>query len=125
MPQGRMVRQDDSTAEQLRLTANKAASPQLVNALTSDEGPLPNGALPSIKVASEQGTKNLFSALDDDNNAMTKPQKMKKPKSEAVEITPKTWKEFGPQNLFIPLSCLLNNATKIGATIRNQTGSAL
>ena len=94
-----MVRQDDSTADQIRLTANKAASPDLVNALTSDEGPLPNGALPAIKVASEQGTKNLFSALDDENKNMVKPKKRKRPKEEAVEVMAKTWQEFSPQNL--------------------------
>ena len=94
-----MVRQDDSTADQLRLTASKAATPELVNALTSDEGPLPNGALPAVKVASEQGTKNLFSALDDEGKAIVKPKKVKKPKDEAVEVTPKTWTEFSPQRL--------------------------
>eukprot|EP00435_Cladocopium_sp_Y103_P013278 s4214_g3.t1 len=111
MPQGRMVRQDDITAEQLRLKAKKAATPELVNALTSDEGPLPNGALPAVKAATEQGTKNLFSALDDDNKNLVKPKKIKRAKEEAVEVKPKTWKEEAAS--MIPQ--ILDEATKARA----------
>ena len=88
MPKGRVVRQDDITGEQAKLTASKKVNPELQAALTAEEGPLPCGAMPAVKASSEAGVKALMGALDDENKNFVKPKKQKK--AEPEEVKPKT-----------------------------------
>lgn len=89
MPRGRVVRQDDITGEKANLSARKKVNAELQSALTAEDGPLPCGAMPAIKAASEAGVKALMGALDDENKNIVKPKKPKKA-AETVEVTPKT-----------------------------------
>ena len=98
MPKGRMVRQDDITGEQAKLSAGKKVNPELQAALTAEDGPLPCGAMPAIKAASEAGVKALMGALDDENKNVAKPKKQKK--AETVEVAPKTLVESYTQKQF-------------------------
>lgn len=98
MPQGRTIRQDDETEEQIKVAAKKRLNNDMFSALTDENGVLPAGALPAVKAASEAGQKALREALDDENKVTAKPKRRAKPKEDenAEEVTPKTPMESGP-----------------------------
>ena len=75
MPQGRLLRQDDVTADTLKATATKKLDKDMFSALTGENGPLPTGALPSVKAATEQGQKAVLAALDDESKTVQKAKK--------------------------------------------------
>lgn len=112
MPQGRLLRQDDETGEETRASARKKCSQDVFNALTGDTGPLPAGALPNIKAASEQGKIAMFQALEDDGKGaarVAKPKKAKAPKAagEAEQVEPKTITQSGPQETVLGIPILV------------------
>eukprot|EP00438_Fugacium_kawagutii_P015110 Skav214601 [mRNA] locus=scaffold57:783253:786317:+ [translate_table: standard] len=111
-PLDRLLRQDDETGEQTKATARKRLSQDMFNALTGETGPLPAGALPSIKAASEQGKVAMFQAMDDDGKEAAKVGKPKKAKQqkngEAEEVEPKTVAESAKSQL----GTILDQATK-------------
>lgn len=63
MPEGRIVRQDNSTTESLK-ASSKTEDSELFNAMVADDGPLAAGSLPAVRAASEAGCKKLFQSLD-------------------------------------------------------------
>ena len=89
MYSGRMVRQDDTTGESLKVKGSKKLDKDMMEALTADDGPLASGALPKVRTSSESGAKLLHQALDDDKAAF-KPKKEKKKEDKAEEVKPKT-----------------------------------
>lgn len=98
MPKGRLLRQDDSTSDVLKATATKSLDKALFGALTDpDSGPLPTGALPHVKAATEAGKKAVFEALAEDGSKVTPKGKAKAKKgSENGEpVKPKTELERG------------------------------
>lgn len=106
MPQGRLLRQDDETGEETRASAKKKLSKDVFNALTGETGPLPAGALPAIKAASEQGKIAMFQALEDDGKGSARVAKPKKAKAqkgagEAEQVEPKSITQSGPQRPFL------------------------
>lgn len=112
MPQGRLLRQDDETGEETRVSARRKLSEEMFKGLTGESGPLPAGALPSIKASSEQGKIAMFQALDDDGKdaaRVSKPKKAKTPKppGEAEQLEPKTIAESGPQETVLGILVLL------------------
>lgn len=98
MPQGRVVRQDDSTSELLKVQAQKKLDRGMLNEMTGDDGPLQAGALPAVKAASIGGAQALLKALDDDGKKVTKPPKRRKDEETAEPVKPKTILELGPQH---------------------------
>ena len=101
MPQGRVLRQDDVTADALKAKATKSLDDKMFGALTGESGPLPCGALPSVKAATEQGQRAVLEALDDNAKTVTKEKKRKPDPSPAAEpVQPKTLLEWGPQKTF-------------------------
>lgn len=99
MPKGRLLRQDDSTSDVLKATASKALDKQLFGALTDqDSGPLPAGALPHVKAATEAGKKAVLEALADDGSKVTpkSKSKAKRGSDDAEPVKPKTELEWGP-----------------------------
>ena len=97
MPQGRLLRQDDVTADTLKATATKKLDKDMFSALTGENGPLPTGALPSVKAATEQGQKAVLAALDDESKTVQKAKKQtrKAEDKEPEKVTPKTPLEWG------------------------------
>ena len=97
MPQGRLIRQDDLTADTLKATATKKLDKDMFSALTGGHGALPTGALPSVKAATEQGQKAVLAALDDEVKTVNKAKKQprKQDEKEAEKVTPKTTLEWG------------------------------
>ncbi|CAK9066934.1 unnamed protein product [Durusdinium trenchii] len=108
MPTGRVIRQEDSTSETLKMSATRKVGTEVQAALTGEDGPLQSGALPAIRAASEQGAKHLYSALDDEGKSIVKPKKPKKEKEEGEEVKPKTPLELGRD--LVP--AVLDEATK-------------
>ncbi|CAK8985783.1 unnamed protein product [Durusdinium trenchii] len=104
MPQGRVVRQDDSTSELLKVQAQKKLDRGMLNEMTGDDGPLQAGALPAVKAASIGGAQALLKALDDDGKKVTKPPKRRKDEETAEPVKPKTILESGMEALQIVLS---------------------
>ena len=102
MPQGRVLRQDDVTADSLKAKATKALDENMFAAMTGESGPLPCGALPAVKAATEQGQKAVLEALDDTSKAVVKEKKKKKTDqaAEAEPVKPKTLLEWGPQKIW-------------------------
>ena len=98
MPQGRLLRQDDTTTYSLKVSGSKKLDQQMFAALTAEEGgPLAAGALPSVKAASEQGSRAVMQALDDDKTTVIKPKKPKPAKATEEQVVPKTALQPGPQ----------------------------
>lgn len=107
MPQGRMIRQDDEVADQVKVSAQKRLNNELFDAMTGENGVLPAGALPSVKTATEAGQRALQEALDDDGKAVTARSKKRPKKAEtndAEEVTPKTTLESGSQGIKIAIT---------------------
>ena len=94
MPQGRVVRQDDESKESMKATADALCDQPMFKAMTSEDGPLPAGALPALKCASENGVKKIWQSLDDEKKAVAKvkadPKKKPKQKDESELVKPKT-----------------------------------
>ena len=70
----------------------------MFQALIGESGPLPCGALPSVKNIPESGAKKIFQALDEDRKQVEKrkPERKKK-EEESKELEPKSPEELGPQ----------------------------
>ena len=94
------MRSDDETRESMKATATAMLDDPMFKAMTSEEGPLPAGALPAVKCASEAGAKKLLQSLDDDRKAVAKvkpePKKKKGGADESEVVKPKTPLESGP-----------------------------
>ena len=70
----------------------KNLNPDMVEALTAEDGALPAGAMPKVGTLSETGEKNLLEALN--KETVAKPKKAKAKKEEkAEEVTPSTKKQ--------------------------------
>ena len=96
MPDGRTVRQDNVTSETFKASGEKKLSRPMLNALTSEDGPLAPGALPAIKAATEAGQKKLLQSLDEEKDSLKrKPEPPKEDAPELEDVTPKTPKEPG------------------------------
>lgn len=94
--QGSMMRRDQSVAESTAVKIDDTApNEELVNALTSDEGPLASGTLPEVLGVSAEGQKALAEALTTHEcKAQVKAKAKAKAKPEpATLITPKEPKE--------------------------------
>ena len=78
MPEGRMVRSDDITAERLSLEATKKVNAEQVAALISEDGgPLQSGALPQVKADTQAGQQAILQALQEKDERVSKPKKVK------------------------------------------------
>lgn len=89
---GNIVRTDDRTSEEVGVQIKDKGNQDLVNALTSPDGPLVNGLQPGMAVANEQGAKSLVEAINAEGKAEKKKNKGSNPnKSERSE--PKTFEE--------------------------------
>ena len=76
MRDGEVLRKDNKVEDELSLQATGTANSELVEALTSPDGPLANGALPNVKCASERGVTNLAQQVNSEL-VVTKPDKPK------------------------------------------------
>ena len=102
MPQGRLLRQDDSTRDSLKVAGAKKLDQEMFSALTAEEGgPLAAGVLPHVKAATEAGARKVMQALDDDRSTVIKPKKLKAPKATEEQVVPKTPLQSGPQQLML------------------------
>lgn len=92
MPEGRMVRSDDITAERLSLEATKKVNAEQVAALISEDGgPLQSGALPQVKADTQAGQQAILQALQEKDERVSKPKKVKEKKADSPEtVEPKT-----------------------------------
>lgn len=98
MPEGRVIRQDDTNTERLKVAASKKLDSDLLNTFISEEGgPLQAGALPHVLAASEKGQQAVLQALEE-GSQVQKPKKKKEKKDEGEEVEPKTVHQWGPQN---------------------------
>ena len=103
MPKGRLLRQDDKTADSLKVKGTKKLDDQMFRALTGEEGPLPCGALPAVRAQSEAGQKAILKALDDEGKEVVKQKKPpKKATGDAEPVVPKTVLESRAQCIQIP-----------------------
>lgn len=102
MPLGRLVQADEYTAEQTSVKAKKEGGRGMLDALTGEDGVLPNGACPAVMAATAEGQKAIMQALDDDKKAVKTRPKVKKVKGdedqEAQKVVPKTLQEPWPQH---------------------------
>ena len=100
MPSGRLLRTDDTTAEELKTTGSKTGGRNLLDAMTSEDGgPLSAGACPTVKGISENGQKLIWKALDEEGKEVAKTAKVPKNKGEnnTESLEPKTIMELGAQ----------------------------
>ena len=91
---GDLVRNDDMTKESTAVTVRDANNKELVEALTTGDGPLLAGLQPAARVANEAGQQALTQALTDEKVDKKKAKKEKKDKTEKME--PKTSEEPNP-----------------------------
>ena len=63
MPAPKKVTQKESTSETTKLSAQASVDSELLSALTSEEGFMRPGAMPSITAASAAGTKAILDSL--------------------------------------------------------------
>lgn len=100
MPAGHKIRQDNIVSSSMQLQGKIACDADMAKAIVA-EGPLANGAMPSVEVASEQGHKRLGELFNAEVAAKSKAAPKRKPKAkaeeESTEVLPKTSIEFGPQ----------------------------
>ncbi|CAL1141145.1 unnamed protein product [Cladocopium goreaui] len=89
---GDLVRNDDMTKESTAVTVRDANNKELVEALTTGDGPLLAGLQPAARVANEAGQQALTQALTDEKVDKKKAKKEKKDKTEKME--PKTSEEL-------------------------------
>lgn len=119
MPEGRVIRQDDTNTERLKVAAHKKLDSELLNTFISEEGgPLQAGALPHVLAATEKGQQAVLQALEE-GSQVQKPKKRTTPKNqEPEEVAPKTVHQWGPQNQvmtmlsspfggLVPMFCLI------------------
>ena len=92
--QGDLVRNDDMTKESTAVTVRDANNKELVEALTTGDGPLLAGLQPAARVANKAGQQALTQALTDEKVDKKKAKKEKKDKTEKME--PKTSEEPNP-----------------------------
>lgn len=98
MPKGRIVRQDDQTKDKLKISATKNIDRPTLEGLTSDEGPLPPGALPAFKAASVAAQQKLHESLDETGKKVEKPKAKPKARAKDAEnIEPKILSQWGSQ----------------------------
>ena len=107
MPAGKIVRQDNLTAE--KMTARASSGDQdMFNAMIQDV--LPSGAVPDVAAANEAGAKKLLQLVDNEARAVAKakakPRAAKPGESEAVH--PKTVLESGAQDVILS-TCVWEN----------------
>ena len=100
MPAGKIVRQDNLTAE--KMTARASSGDQdMFNAMIQDV--LPSVAVPDVAAANEAGAKKLLQLVDNEARAVAKakakPRVAKPGESEAVH--PKTVLESGAQDVIL------------------------
>lgn len=98
MPVGHKIRQDNIVSSSMQLSGKVACDNEMAKAIVA-EGPLANGAMPSVEVASENGHKKLGELFGAEAKAKAVPKRRAKAKGEeeSVEVTPKTMPEFSPQ----------------------------
>jgi len=90
-----LVRQDNSTSESLSLKGKTDCNPELLEALTSDEGPLKAGMLPAVKAATAEGQKKLLESLDEKTEVKKRTTpKRKEEEKDGENVKPKTLREF-------------------------------
>ncbi len=103
MPEGRVIRQDDTNTERLKVSAHKKLNAELLNSFIAEEGgPLPAGALPNVVADTEKGQQAVLQALEE-GSQVQKPKKKKIPKEEPETVEPKTVHQRGPQNPVVQL----------------------
>ena len=91
---GRKMTSDDITAETVQLTAiEKAPDAELVAAITSENGLLAAGSLPTSGGATAESDKNAWDSILKATTVKVKKNPAKKPKEEPEEMEPKSWKE--------------------------------
>ena len=89
------MRQDDKTADSLKVKGTKKLDDQMFRALT--------GALPAVRAQSEAGQKAILKALDDEGKEVVKQKKPpKKATGDAEPVVPKTVLESRAQCIQIP-----------------------
>ena len=93
MPSGRLVRRDNIHTESMGVEGRVDCDRGMLEALTSESGPLPSGALPEVVGASEAGARKMFQALGESVEKRKQPKKSK-PESKNSEkgepMEPKT-----------------------------------
>lgn len=88
------MRNDDTTVDSTEVQIEDKGNQELVDLLTTGEGPLVSGCQPGMVAATEAGQKNLCEALA---AAGDKAQVKKRQKDEkAPKAEPKTLEEFHP-----------------------------
>ncbi|CAE7424472.1 nipblb, partial [Symbiodinium microadriaticum] len=95
MPQGHLLRLDNSTSEAQKLAVEQAMDEDLAKIL-EETGVLQAGSLPSAHAATEAGEKALMALFDNEGAVQKRTAKPKKDKeaTEAEEMKPKTLQEF-------------------------------
>ena len=84
---GDQIRKDDRTTESTTVTIADKGNQQLIDALTTGDGPLVGGLQPEVQAASEAGQKALIEALAGEKSETKKVKKEKKEKTEKAEPT--------------------------------------
>ena len=93
--QAKKVDQTNTTADCVELNATTSVDSQTLAQLTSEQGPLHAGVLPTADCASAEGEKSLWEAMQKNPVVKIKKQKPEK-REEAEEVNPKTPKEIYP-----------------------------
>lgn len=84
---GDLIRRDDRTSESTAVTIVDKGNQEVVEALTTGDGPLVSGLQPEVQAASEAGQKALLEALGSEKAEAKKAKKEKKEKTEKAEPT--------------------------------------
>ena len=94
------MRNDDKTVESTEVQVRDKGNQDLVDVLTTGDGPLTSGCQPGVTAATETGQKNLCEALatGDDKVQVKRPPKVER----ATKAEPKTLEEFHPHLLSTP-----------------------
>ncbi|CAK9010384.1 Uncharacterized protein SCF082_LOCUS10653, partial [Durusdinium trenchii] len=90
------IEHEDITAEQMKLVGKTNPDHATLTALTDENGPLHQGALPGVDAADADGEKSLWETVAKANVTSAKPPKRKK-EEEAKEVKPKTFKELAAE----------------------------
>ena len=94
------MRNDDLVKESTTLNVRDSGNTELVDLLTTGDGPLTSGAQPAMLAASEGGRKALAESLQQDGKVETRKTPKRKGEEKAEKVEPKTIKEWDPQQFF-------------------------
>lgn len=91
---GKKITSDDITGEKIAISGKEEnPSAELVEAITSETGPLTAGALPATGGAGAESDKHTWDSVLKTSTAKAKARPPKRNTEQAEEVTPKTYKE--------------------------------